>query len=163
MAEQWKTEVVFFLSLTWQVYYATRKCAAQGRIHTNLYVNKSIISRAMLQLTLVRVPASAKVLNNCLAKCPFCGILGVTPVANGLSVCQFKRPWGLFAGVFLLWKLAASCTHNRPLAVLLYCLILSRLNENCFWQTLKVVSLFVVTLPLYFYSTTSVQLDLQWV
>lgn len=63
-----------------QVYYATRKCAAHNRIRTNLYVKKSIMSQAMLQLTVVRVPASEKVLINC----PFCGILGVAPVDNGL-------------------------------------------------------------------------------
>lgn len=78
---------------------------------------------------------AAKVPNKCVAKLSICGFLGVALAANELSVRALiqKAPRFICCWFFLeTCGFVTSATIHW--AVLLYCLILSRVEENCFWQ-----------------------------
>lgn len=73
--------------------------------------------------------------NKCVAKLWICGFLGVALAANGLSV---RAPVQKTLRFVCCWFFLETCGFVTSLALhwamLLYCLILSRVEENCFWQ-----------------------------
>lgn len=78
---------------------------------------------------------AAKVPNKCIAKLSICGFLGVAPAADGLSV---RAPVQKTLRFVCCWFFLETCGFVTSAAIhwaaLLYCLILSRDEENCFWQ-----------------------------
>lgn len=78
---------------------------------------------------------AAKVPNNFAAKLSICGFLGVALAANGLSVRALVQKAPRF---ICCWFFLETCgfvtSATIHWAVLLYCLILSRVEEDYFWQ-----------------------------
>lgn len=78
---------------------------------------------------------AAKVPNKCVAKLSICGFLGVALAANGLSVRALVQKALRFVCCWFFLETCGFVTSAAiHWAVLLYCLILSRVEENCFWQ-----------------------------
>lgn len=73
--------------------------------------------------------------NKCVAKLSICGFLGVALAANGLSVRALVQKTLRFVCCWFFLETCGFVTSSAlHWAVLLYCLILSRVEENCFWQ-----------------------------
>lgn len=73
--------------------------------------------------------------NKCVAKLSICGFLGVALAANGLSVRTLVQKTLRFVCCWFFLETSGFVTSSAlHWAVLLYCLILSRVEENCFWQ-----------------------------
>ena len=78
---------------------------------------------------------TAKVPNKCVAKLSICGFLGVALAANGLSVKALVQKALRFV---CCWFFLETCGFVTSAAIywamFLYCLTLSRVEQNCFWQ-----------------------------
>lgn len=108
--------------------------AASSLIHTS---KRSLAVRSHHQHTdiLSNCQKAAKVPNNFVAKLSICGCLGVALAADGLSVRAWiqKAPRFICCRFFLeTCGFVTSATIHW--AVLLYCLILSRVEKDYFWQ-----------------------------
>lgn len=78
---------------------------------------------------------AAKVPNKCVSKLSICGFLGVAVAANGLSVrARVQKALRFVCCWFFLETCGFVTSAAVHWAVLLYCLILSKVEENCFWQ-----------------------------
>lgn len=78
---------------------------------------------------------AAKVPNNSVAKLSICGFLGVALAANGLSVrARVQKAPRFICCWFFLETCGFVTSATIHWAVLLYCLILSRVEEDYFWQ-----------------------------
>lgn len=81
---------------------------------------------------------AAKVPNKCVAKLSICGFLGVALAANGLSVRALVQKALRFVCCWFFLEtcgfVTSAAIHSLGYNMLLYCLILSRVEVNCFWQ-----------------------------
>lgn len=78
---------------------------------------------------------AAKVPNKCVAKLSICGFLGVALAANGLSVrALIQKALRFVCCWFFLETCGFVTSADIYWAMLLYCLRLSRVKQNCSWQ-----------------------------
>ncbi len=111
---QWKTA-------SSPIYTSKRSITRPGHCHHN-----EILSTCQ---------EAAKVPNKCVAKLSICGFLGVALAANGLSVRALVQKALRFVCCWFFLETCGFVTSAAiHWAVLLYCLILSRVEGNCFWQ-----------------------------
>lgn len=86
-------------------------------------------------IVLSECQGAAKVPNKCVAKLSICGFLGVALAANGLSVRALVQKALRFV---CCWFFLETCGFVTSAVVhwtmLLYCLALSRVEQNCFWH-----------------------------
>lgn len=107
---QWKTA-------SSPIYRSTRSITRPGP-----YYHNEILSTCQ---------GAAKVPNKCIAKLSICGFLGVALATNGLSVrALFKKNLRFVCCCFLLETCGFVTSAAIYWAVLLYCLILSRVAQS---------------------------------